>query len=160
MRRILFSALAVALAAAGVPALGFAHCQMPCGIYGDQMRFDMIEESLQTIEKGMAQINELGGANGTTNYNQIVRWVSTKEEHAAMIQDIVSDYFLTQRIKPVDKGAAGYDDYVSSVTLCQTLLVQAMKCRQTTDAANAAALRATLGAFHDLYFKDKPHDHE
>ncbi len=29
------------------------HCQVPCGIYGDKMRVDMMMEDLATIEKAM-----------------------------------------------------------------------------------------------------------
>ena len=41
-----------------------AHCQVPCGIYGDLMRVQMIMEDAATIAKGMAQIEELGAADG------------------------------------------------------------------------------------------------
>ena len=30
-----------------------AHCQIPCGVYTDEMRFTMLEEDFQTIEKAM-----------------------------------------------------------------------------------------------------------
>ncbi|MDY6953871.1 MAG: superoxide dismutase [Ni], partial [Thermodesulfobacteriota bacterium] len=33
-----------------------AHCEIPCGIYDDQMRIDMIAEHITTIEKSMKQI--------------------------------------------------------------------------------------------------------
>ena len=36
-----------------LPILAHAHCQVPCGVYTDEMRFGMIEEDLQTIEKAM-----------------------------------------------------------------------------------------------------------
>lgn len=64
------------------------HCQVPCGIYGDQMRIDMHMEDVATIRKGMAQmaVLESDAMGGNLNTNQIVRWVVTKEEHAAAIQ--------------------------------------------------------------------------
>ena len=65
-----------------------AHCQIPCGIYDDQLRAKLIAEHAGTIEKSMQQIIELGKAN-PVNYNQLVRWVSNKESHATEIQDIV-----------------------------------------------------------------------
>ena len=76
----------------------FAHCQIPCGIYGDQMRIMMIKEHITTVEKSMKMINELSDVE-KINYNQLVRWVNNKEHHAQEIQDIVTAYFLTQRIK-------------------------------------------------------------
>ena len=41
-----------------------AHCQIPCGIYGDIMRIDMLREHITTIEKSMTQINELSKDSG------------------------------------------------------------------------------------------------
>ena len=32
-------------------SLAFAHCQVPCGIYGDQLRFDQMLEDQKTISK-------------------------------------------------------------------------------------------------------------
>ncbi len=122
-----------------------AHCQMPCGIYDDELRAKMIAEYITTIEKSMNQIVELS-KQSPVNYNQLVRWVNTKEEHAGEIQEVVSDYFLTQRIKPEDK------DYEKKLKVLHSMLVSAMKCKQTTDLANVEALRTQLKEFSALYF--------
>ncbi len=37
----------------------YSHCQIPCGIYGDPARFDMLAEHITTIEKSMKQITDL-----------------------------------------------------------------------------------------------------
>ena len=58
-----------------------AHCEIPCGIYADSIRISLIEEHITTIEKSMNQINEIS-ASSSPNYNQLVRWVTNKEEHA------------------------------------------------------------------------------
>ena len=34
---------------------GFAHCQVPCGIYGDDGRFDTLNEHVATVEKAMKE---------------------------------------------------------------------------------------------------------
>ena len=122
-----------------------AHCQIPCGIYDDELRAKLIAEHITTIEKSMNQIVELG-KQSPVNYNQLVRWINNKEEHATEIQTIVSEYFLTQRIKPEDK------DYEKRLKVLHTMLVSAMKCKQTTDLANVEALRTQLKEFSDLYF--------
>ena len=67
----------------------YAHCEIPCGIYGDQTRIDLIKENITTVEKSMKQINELSSSK-KPDHNQLVRWVINKEEHAKKIQDIVS----------------------------------------------------------------------
>ena len=51
--------LAFCLLATAAPLL--AHCEIPCGIYGDEARFVAIEEDLTTIEKAMKQITALAG---------------------------------------------------------------------------------------------------
>jgi nickel superoxide dismutase len=80
----------------------FAHCQIPCGIYDDAARFALLEEHVTTVEKAMKKIEELSAAQ-SPNYNQIVRWVGNKEHHADEISEIVTYYFMAQRLKPVEK---------------------------------------------------------
>src|SRR6056297_3370533 len=110
MRRALSAALLLVLLA---PATVRAHCEIPCGIYGDAMRIEMLREHVTTIEKAMNQIDALT-AEGDKNYNQIVRWITNKEQHAVEFQHIVSQYFLHQRIKP---AGADDSDYVKQLTL-------------------------------------------
>lgn len=122
-----------------------AHCEIPCGIYDDQMRVSMIAEHVTTIEKSMNQIIELGGKK-TVDYNQITRWVMNKEEHASKIQEIVAQYFMTQRIKP------GTDAYMKKITTLHKMLVSAMKCKQTTDLEHVKTLKSLLAEFNNIYF--------
>ena len=35
-----------------------AHCQVPCGVYGDSARFTQMLEDQTTIAKAIAQIND------------------------------------------------------------------------------------------------------
>ncbi len=137
----------------------FAHCQIPCGIYGDEMRFQMIEEDITTVEKSMQQIVELSGQS-PINYNQLVRWINNKDEHAQKIQDVVDAYFLTQRIKPVDPtDKQAYGEYSHKVVLLHQMLYYAMKAKQTTDLDNIAKLRSLLTEFHEAYFGPEEKEH-
>jgi nickel superoxide dismutase len=129
-----------------------AHCQIPCGIYGDEMRFEMIEEDIRTVEKSMQQIVALSGG-GERNFNQIVRWVNNKDEHAARIQEIVQQYFMTQRLKPVGKEKTdAYRRYVEKLELLHQMLFYAMKAKQSTDLNYVEKLRSALGRFRKAYF--------
>lgn len=133
--------------------LSFAHCEIPCGIYDDQMRFEMIEEHIATIEKSMKMIVELS-EQADKNYNQIVRWVTNKEEHANQLQEIVSQYFLTQRINIADmKDKDAYQKYVKQVVLLHQMLVYAMKAKQSVDLSNVEQLRTLLEEFGGMYFE-------
>ena len=122
-----------------------AHCEIPCGIYDDHLRIHLIEEDATTIEKAMKQIVALG-KESPINYNQLVRWISNKEEHATRIQHTVSQYFMTQRIKP------DQEKYTEKLTVLHQLLVAAMKCKQTVDLNQVATLRSLLKKFETLYF--------
>ena len=138
-------------------SLAFSHCEIPCGIYGDETRFTMLKEDITTVEKSMKLIVELSKA-GEKNYNQIVRWVDNKEKHANLIQETVSQYFMTQRIKPADEtNQEEYKKYVKELTLLHEMLIYAMKAKQTTDLSNVEKLRALVSSFKTSCFgaKDK-----
>ncbi|MGB3211773.1 MAG: superoxide dismutase [Ni] [Desulforhopalus sp.] len=125
-----------------------AHCEIPCGIYDDTARMKMIFEHSTTIEKSMQMITELEKGN---NANQLVRWVTNKEKHAELLQEIVTQYFMTQRIKLDDK------QYVQKLTALHKMLVFSMKCKQTTDPANVESLRTAAKEFEKLYFDHEGH---
>jgi nickel superoxide dismutase len=141
------------LAAAFAPMV-YSHCQIPCGIYDDQARFDTIAENITTIEKSMKQITKLSQKE-TPNMNQIIRWVQNKEKHADDTSHIITYYFMAQRIKPVDKAnARAYEKYVKKLTLLHKMLVYTMKAKQTTELSNVERLRTLLQEFRAAYFED------
>ena len=157
MRRVFFSILLLIVLAA--PSITKAHCEIPCGIYHDELRFDLLDEHIETLTKSMNQINELSAA-GDKNYNQLVRWITNKDDHADKYMEIVTQYFMTQRIKPEDPSdSAKYNEYLQKVSLLHQMLVYAMKCKQTTDLANTAKLTELQEAFKKLYFKEHGHTH-
>ncbi len=123
-----------------------AHCQVPCGIYDDTMRIHMMEEHVTTITKAMQQI-EAG-----QNANQTTRWVMTKEKHADEIIDLASNYFLAQRIKE------GMDHYETNLKALHQIIVYSMKCKQTTDAANAQKLAEAIHTLEHTYLGEE-HKH-
>ncbi|MCP5103840.1 MAG: superoxide dismutase [bacterium] len=130
----------------------FSHCQVPCGIYDDHMRIKMIAEHITTMEKAMKQVIDLSKKN-PVNYNQVVRWVMNKESHAEELSDIVTYYFMTQRLKPVPKtDAKKYGAYQMKLELLQHILFYAMKAKQTTDLSHIVTLRELLKKFEIAYF--------
>jgi nickel superoxide dismutase len=142
--------LIAALSARGV----LAHCEIPCGIYDDGLRITMIREHIDTVEKSMTMIRSLG-AEAEVNYNQLIRWTSNKDEHAEEIQHIVSQYFMTQRIKPAAGPGAEYDAYVAKLTLLHELLIEAMKSKQTLEQEHIDSMRQIVDNFEKLYFEKK-----
>jgi nickel superoxide dismutase len=128
----------------------FSHCQVPCGIYDDNLRMEMMAEHIVTIEKSVNEILRLGGEKDK-NYNQIVRWVFTKEDHAKEFIRIASEYFLQQRIEPVPEGGANYDRYVEHLKLLHGMMFYSMKCKQGVEVGEVAKLRQYFLRFRKAY---------
>jgi hypothetical protein len=155
MSRRTLVTLAVAALTAAAASTALAHCQIPCGIYDDPARFTLMEEHITTIEKSMNQINELS-KEAQPNWNQIVRWVVNKEAHADELTEIVTFYFMAQRIKPADPNdPAARAKYVREITLLHQIMVHAMKAKQTTDLEHCEALRALVGQFRASYLGEQ-----
>ena len=148
VRVLIGVATGLALTMALLPAPAEAHCQIPCGIYGDEMRFQMLEEHITTIEKSMKTVVELSADPGM-NANQLVRWVVNKEHHADEMASIVTKYFLQQRLKLDDP------QWAAKVKPCHEILFYSMKVKQTTDQANVEKLRAAVSALKTVYFGKK-----
>jgi nickel superoxide dismutase len=147
-KNIVLSAVFVSAVVFG--SLAYSHCQIPCGIYDDDARLNMISEHITTIEKSMKLIEDLSDQDDV-NANQIVRWINNKEAHADELSHIITHYFMAQRIKITSEGNAEYKKYVKKLTLLHEMLVTTMKAKQTTDTANVAKLRALLNQFHEAY---------
>ena len=131
----------------------YPHCQVPCGIYDDAVRIVTVKEDFATISKAMSEIKALSAKDDPLSFNQLNRWITTKEEHANSIQRAVSDYFLTQRIKSKSKN---YDKHLRFL---HELLVSAMKCKQTVDPQNVDKGLKSLDKFVKVYFDDHGLEH-
>ncbi len=143
---------AVLLSAIVFGSLAYSHCQIPCGIYDDEARFNMIAEHITTVEKSMKLIESLS-AQKKPNMNQVVRWVNNKDKHADEISHIVTYYFMAQRVKLPAKGnTKAFNEYVTKLTLLHQMLVYSMKTKQTTDLENVDKLRSLSDEFHKVYF--------
>jgi nickel superoxide dismutase len=119
----------------------------------------MIAENATTIEKSMKQIMELS-KQGRANMNQIVRWVENKEKHADDTSEIITYYFMAQRVKPAAKSdAKAYEEYVKKLTVLHQMLVSCMKAKQTTELSHVEKLRSSLGEFHKAYFGKSCEEH-
>lgn len=157
MRRFTIAAIALTITAfigTAIPAA--AHCQIPCGIYDDELQVQYMEQDITTIEKSMNQINTLGTAT-PVDYNQLVRWVMNKEDHAQKLQDSVTAYFMAQRIKPpTDHGdEKAMNEYLHKLALLHAIQIHAMKAKQSTDLGEVATLRDLIGKFRKAYFGEE-----
>lgn len=121
------------------------HCQVPCGIFADQHRFEQMLEDQATIEKAGKLIAELSGKKDALSQNQLSRWVATKEAHAYNIQKVIAEYFLAQRIKSTAKN------YEKQLVSAHGVIVAAMKCKQNVDGESSANLKKAILALHKAY---------
>lgn len=135
-----------------------AHCEIPCGIFDDGARFEIMLEHATTIEKSMKKIQELESAD-KPSIHDISRWTVNKEKHAQLIQNDVAQYFLAQRVKTPKAGASEEDNrrYQESLTLLHKIIVAAMKTKQSTDTLKVNDLVTLIEKFEKLYFS--PHEH-
>lgn len=100
----------------------------------------------------MVQIVELEKEKSAQNFNQMVRWVNTKEEHASKIITLVSTYCLCQRVKT--EVFASDKDYVDALKAHHAVMSAAMKCKQTVDTEMAKKLDHAVADFAKMYTKD------
>ena len=131
------------------------HCQVPCGIYTDQLRFEQMLEDTKTIAKAITSVGTIskeigGGAHSPTNFNQMTRWINTKEDHATKIQRTIADYFLTQRIKESN------NDYSNQLITSHKVMVAAMKCKQDAKPETAEALKKAILDLYRAYEGKEP----
>ncbi len=136
-------ALSLLLLLLAVPA-ALAHCQVPCGIYDDAARITTLREDATTIAKATANIVKTAGAHEAAASAQMVRWTMTREQHASHIIEVVSEYFLTQKIAPVPPEADEYDAYLEKLADHHAVMHAAMKTKQTVSEQNLKALAAAI----------------
>jgi nickel superoxide dismutase len=132
--------------------LTWAHCQIPCGIYGHHARLAEIDEHVATVEKSVNQIRKLAAKNDPQSLNQLVRWINNKELHAQKIQNIISEYFLAQVVKPVDASdTEAYSAYLTALADHHSVIVAAMKVKQSADSGPVQALKEAVKRLHAYY---------
>lgn len=135
----------IALVLICVPSFALAHCQIPCGIYDDDARVRAMMEDAVTVEKSVRMISELAGKTDPQSVNQQVRWVMNKEKHAQNIISAISDYFLTQRVKP------SQEDYPERLAKHHAVILAAMKVKQGASQAPVKDLKKAIEAIAPYY---------
>lgn len=103
-----------------------SHCQMPCGIYHDDMVFDQVDQYIETMAKGISVMNDDKFKN-SHDYNEFIRWVILKENSSDDVADILTEFFLQQKIKP------GEDDTPKRLAAVHKLLFLLVAIKQNSD---------------------------
>lgn len=104
-----------------------SHCQMPCGIYHDDMVYDQIDQYAETMYKCSAELNS-DNSNTVKDRQQFVRWVIQKEKASDDVSILITTYFLQQKIKPDEA------DTPKRLALAHKLLFLIVQIKQNCDA--------------------------
>lgn len=123
MKRTLFAILTFAIYS---QASLSAHCQMPCGIYHDDMVYDQIDQYVETMFKGTSMLVK-NKFDTPWDRNEFTRWVYNKEKMSDALADLLTSYFLQQKIKP------GEDDTPERLESAHKLLFLLVQIKQNTD---------------------------
>lgn len=116
---------ATALSLFAAPLL-HSHCQMPCGIYHDDMVFDQIDQYVETMVKCFTVLNDSKFAT-IQERNEFIRWILNKDKMSDEVAQFITSYFLQQKIKP------GEPDSVKRLVSAHKLLVDLVLIKQTVD---------------------------
>jgi nickel superoxide dismutase len=103
-----------------------AHCQMPCGIYHDDMVYDQIDQYVETMVKADTILNQ-NKFSSAQEKNVFIRWVMQKDKHSDQMAELFTSYFLQQKIKPEE------EDTVKRLVCVHRLLFLLVKIKQTAD---------------------------
>lgn len=122
MRKLIFSVVC----AMGCYSQLMAHCQMPCGIYHDEMVFDQIDQFVETTVKGISVLND-NKFSTIQQRNEFVRWIMQKEKSSNDVAELILVYFLQQKIKPNE------EDTAKRVLSAHLLLFYLVQIKQTVD---------------------------
>ncbi|MEM1441036.1 MAG: superoxide dismutase [Ni] [Verrucomicrobiota bacterium] len=131
-----------------------AHCQVPCGIFSDQIEFEKMLEAQTTIAKANVEMAKLIEENTPLAVNQATRWIVTKEEHCKKIISSVAEYFMAQRIKP------DAENYEKALLAAHATMRAAMKAKQDPSAEVAEALKESIFDLYRAYEGKEPDFHE
>lgn len=103
-----------------------AHCQMPCGIYHDEMVFNQIDQYIETMYKGITELKNSKFSNPLER-NNFIRWVSLKDSASDEMANLITEYFLQQKIKP------GEPDTTKRLVSAHKMLFELTAIKQNVD---------------------------
>ena len=121
-----------------------AHCQLPCGIYHDDLRFASLEEDIQTLNKAVAEIQK-NSSSSAEERNQLVRSVNLKDQYADKIAHTMTFYFIQQRLKPDQKNLT------SLLNSAFNILQLTAKVKASVDSDLVSSLSREIANFKTLF---------
>jgi nickel superoxide dismutase len=102
-------------------------------------------EDAQTVLKACRSMEDLADQSDAQSKQQFVRWVNNKESHAQKVIETISDYFLTQRVKPAQA------DYEERLEAHHAVILAAMKAKQSASVDVSEHLQEAIKALLVYY---------
>lgn len=124
-----------------------AHCQMPCGIYHDDMVFDLVDQYVETMYKGITVMNE-SKLSSVKDKNEFVRWVIQKENASNETVNLIVSYFLQQKVKP------GEEDTIKRLTSAHRLLFLIVQIKQNADVEIVETFSKEWDSFKLMFHRE------
>jgi len=103
-----------------------SHCQMPCGIYHDDMVYEQVDQYIETMYKAVTMLNESKFSNAKER-TEFVRWACLKDDESDEMAQVFLTYFLQQKVKPDEK------DTVNKLVGIHKMLFLLMRIKQNVD---------------------------
>jgi nickel superoxide dismutase len=147
MKRILFRHIVFAFTAIISSERLSAHCQMPCGIYHDELVFEDGDQYVETMYKGITVMNESKFATPKDRCD-FIRWVNTKENMSNELAEKILTYFLQQKIKP------GESDTEKKLEAAHKMLFLLVQIKQTCDLAVLKQFAEAWAGFKLLFHRE------
>lgn len=124
-----------------------AHCQMPCGIYHDNMVYDRIDQYVETVYKGVYVLND-SKFSTVKDKNEFVRWVMQKEKASNEVAELILTYFLQQKTKPDEA------DTVKRLVSAHKLLFLLVAIKQNADLETIKEFNAEWEKFKLMFHRE------
>ncbi len=121
-----------------------AHCQMPCGIYHDDMVFDQVDQYVETMYKACSILNNNKFAS-VHDHLEFTRWVINTEEMSNDTAELFLKYFLQQKIKP------GESDTPQKLNSIHKLLFLIVQIKQNCDQKIVLQFGEEWENFKDIF---------
>ena len=122
-----------------------AHCDVPCGIY-DPGPAQIASLTVVRMMDLMIDLNNSSGKDKVDYHNNMVRYISVKEEHAEKakheIRVIWGDYFKKDKHPNVDE-------------LVHKIMQLGSKCRQSADRDSGLAFVSGINEFAEIFWETK-----
>eukprot|EP00929_Paragymnodinium_shiwhaense_P011566 TRINITY_DN11748_c0_g1_i1.p1 TRINITY_DN11748_c0_g1~~TRINITY_DN11748_c0_g1_i1.p1 ORF type:complete len:246 (+),score=63.75 TRINITY_DN11748_c0_g1_i1:91-828(+) len=131
------------------------HCQVPCGIFDDPKLVTEVKEACQTIRKMITLLQEAcKEVTQAESFNKMSRLTSTKEQHAGQIINLMTEYCLAQRVKPVGAPKSPFTtdaEYIEALKAHHAVMLAAVSCKQSAELSAVDALDAAVSTMSAMY---------